>query len=87
MNVYQGNVIDWKRAKGDPHHGQCRAAVAAKNWKAAHAIAIQSHPMSFYYFRNYWSITGNTAQIEAATKNPGKLVVASSLKDEDYEPV
>ena len=87
MKVFQGNVIDWKRSK-EPHHGQCRAVIGAKNQKEAHAILCKSdHPASLYYFRNYWTETGNAAQIAAATKHPGKLLLSSSLMLDDYEPV
>ncbi len=85
MKVYQGGVIDWKRSK-EEHHGQCRAIIAAKSWKAAHAVVVQRTPnMTLGHMRVYWSITGNKKQIEMATKHPGRLLLSSSLAADDYE--
>lgn len=85
MNVYQGGLVDWKRSK-DAHHGQVRACIAAKSWKAAHTAVVKLHPnMSLYYMRGYWSITGNQKQIKAALSEPGTLFMSSSLSSDDYE--
>ncbi len=85
MKVYQGTVVNWRRSK-EPYHGQCRAIVAAKSWKAAHEIVVRRIAnMTLGHMRNYWTVTGNDKQIEAATKYPGQLLLSSSSMSDDYE--
>jgi len=85
VNVYQGSVIDWKRSK-EKHHGQCRAIIAAKSWKAAHMVVMRRYPnMTMHHMRGYWTISGNDIQIAAAKAHPGKILLSSSLRAEDYE--
>lgn len=87
MNVYQGCVIDWERSK-ETHHGQCTAIVAAKSWKEAHRIlVVRYRNMTLGHIRNYWSITGNKTQIDAATAHPHKILLSSSSSSDDYELV
>ena len=85
MKVYQGGVIDWTYSK-EKHHGQCRAIVAAKSWKAAHEIVKRRFPnVTLGHMRGYWTVTGNAGQITAAFLHPGKLLLSSSLHTEDYK--
>ena len=88
MNVYQGGVIDWQHSK-EPHHGQCRAIIAAKSWKAAHKIVSARFPtITLGHMKNYWTITRNQKQIAAAMPHPNKLMLSSSLTwDDDYKVV
>jgi len=84
LKVYQGGVIDHRHSK-ERHHNQCRAIVAAKSWREAHAIVRQRYPnISMGQMRGWWTITGNKKQIEAAMAKPRCLLLSTTLATDDY---
>lgn len=79
MKVYQGGI-----------DGRNRACVAAPSWKAAQAAVSAIFPnISLYHMRDFWSITGNAVQIDAAMSEPGVPFVSrgNNLRSESYHPV
>jgi hypothetical protein len=68
LKVYGGLVFRGPR--------QVRAVIAAYN---AEEVA-RAHPgrCSAHYIRGYWSVTGNTKEVEAAMAQPGILLVEES---------
>ncbi|MEJ5209393.1 hypothetical protein [Denitratimonas sp. CY0512] len=64
LKVYSGLTLGQGRK-------EVRTVVAAPSWKRAAEIA----GLSIGFMRDYWSITGNTSEIEAAMKNPETLVL------------
>lgn len=78
MKVYGGHNM----VRG---HGQVRCIIAADNQKEAARIA----GLSLYYFRAYWTETGNKGDINAAMAQPRTLLFTrkDSGSDRTYEPV
>ncbi len=80
MHVYGGNTF----VSGK----QVRAVVACKRSELPALIGGRA---SKSYARNYWSMTGNTIEIQVAMSRPGVLFYrdpgARSFTESDYHPI
>jgi len=59
-------------------HKQVRAVI----YEASQARAASVAGVKLHHFRNYWSVTGNTAELEAAKARPGELIFMSQKEPE-----
>lgn len=67
--------------------GRKVAIVAAKTKKRAHEILNSKYPMSYYYFSEFSSETGNDVAVNIATSKPETIFISSDSLSDDYKPV